>query len=470
MRKIWETTSLVLVIIAATAACARFEPRPLSPAQTASELEHRTMDNPKLRNFLETNLHRKFSDWPPRSWDFSMLTLAALYYNPDLDVARAQWQVARAAIITAGAIPNPTVGTAPGFIANPLGGVSPLLYGFFFDLPIETAGKRGYRIAKATHLSIAARLNIAVTAWQVRSHLRASLLDLYLAEQTETLLHRQDMVQQELVNLLAARLAQGEIPRPEVTQAQIALNQVRLSWQEARKQLAQNRVKLAQALGVPVTALRGIDISFGFLKSPPAPPPSREMARQALLTRPDILAALAEYEAAQSALQLEIARQYPDIHLGPAYNFDDSENKWKFGLSVTLPVFNRNQGPIAEAEARRQEVAACFTALQARVIGEIDQALAGYREARRKLTTAATLLAFEASQEQSAQARFRAGETDRLGLLSARLVLATAKLSRLKAFYQAQQALGLLEDALKSPLRSSAWERALEANREKGDR
>jgi len=471
MGKIWATTTLASVLVLAMAACARFEPRSLSPAQTASDFEKRSLDNPKLKEFLETNLNRKFSAWPATSWDFSMLTLAALYYHPELDVARAQWQVAQAAIITAGAIPNPTVGAAPGFTANPIGGVSPLLYGFFLDNPIETAGKRGYRLDKATHLSSAARLNIAVTAWQVRSRLRAGLLDLYLAKQTETLLYRQEAMLEKLVKLLAARLEQGEIPRPEVTQAQIALNQGRLSLQEARKQLAQNRVKLAQALGLPLSALKGIDISFSFLKHPPAPLPSREVARQALLNRPDILAALSEYEAAQSALQLEIARQYPDIHLGPGYNFDDSENKWKFGLSVTLPVYNRNQGPIAEAEARRHEVAARFTALQARVMGEINQALAGYREALRKLKTAEALLAAEKTQEESAQARFKAGETDRLALLSARLVLETANLSRVKAFYQAQQALGLLEDAIKSPLGPSGWiPVALEANREKSDR
>ncbi len=79
-------------------------------------------------------------------------------------MARAKWLVARAAIITAGSLPNPTVGATPGFIANPMDGVSPLLYGFFLDIPIETAGKRGFRKDQAANLSAAARLNIALTA------------------------------------------------------------------------------------------------------------------------------------------------------------------------------------------------------------------------------------------------------------------------------------------------------------------
>jgi outer membrane protein, heavy metal efflux system len=93
MQKIWETTSLALIFIAAVAACVRFkarELRPLSREQITSNFESRPIDKPKLKEFLETNLNRKFFNWPVSSWDFSRLTLTALYYHPQLDVARAK--------------------------------------------------------------------------------------------------------------------------------------------------------------------------------------------------------------------------------------------------------------------------------------------------------------------------------------------------------------------------------------------
>jgi outer membrane protein, heavy metal efflux system len=90
MQKVWETTSLALMLIAAVAFCVRFEPRPLSPEQITSNFESRKLYNPKLKEFLETNLNRKFFNWPASSRDFSMLTLVALYYHPELDVARAK--------------------------------------------------------------------------------------------------------------------------------------------------------------------------------------------------------------------------------------------------------------------------------------------------------------------------------------------------------------------------------------------
>jgi hypothetical protein len=59
MQKVWETTSLALLRIAA-AAWVRFEPRPLSPGQITSSFGSRAIDNPKLKEFLEANLNRKF--------------------------------------------------------------------------------------------------------------------------------------------------------------------------------------------------------------------------------------------------------------------------------------------------------------------------------------------------------------------------------------------------------------------------
>ncbi|MFA4903770.1 MAG: L,D-transpeptidase [Desulfobaccales bacterium] len=61
------------------AACVRFELRPLSPEHITSNFGSRTLDNAKLKEFLETKLNRKFFNWPASSWDFSMLTLTALY-------------------------------------------------------------------------------------------------------------------------------------------------------------------------------------------------------------------------------------------------------------------------------------------------------------------------------------------------------------------------------------------------------
>ena len=80
-----------IIALGLVAGCARFHPQPLSPAETAAGLESRSLDNPRLKAFLEKNLNRELNPWPAAKWDFEMLTLAAFYYHPSLDVARAVW-------------------------------------------------------------------------------------------------------------------------------------------------------------------------------------------------------------------------------------------------------------------------------------------------------------------------------------------------------------------------------------------
>ena len=172
---------------------------------------------------------------------------------------------------------------------------------------------------RPAHLSEAARWNFVSAAWQTRSRLRAALLVLYSARETGRLLAEQESAQGNVVRLLEGQLAAGAVSDFEVTQARVALDTTRLARQDADGQRRQARAQLANALGLPLRALDGVKFSFAGLDQFPrvdpagGPPPG---ANQPGWT---CAAALAEYAASQSALQLEIANQYPDVHLGPGY-------------------------------------------------------------------------------------------------------------------------------------------------------
>jgi outer membrane protein TolC len=331
-----------------------------------------------------------------------------------------------------------------------------------FDLPIETAGKRGYRIAQATQLSEAARLDIATTAWQVRGKVRRSLLDLYSARETQKLLKEQQDILSENVGLLVNQFNAGAISAFELTQARLAEVSGRIALRDAEAQSADALAQLADAIGLPVAALAGVQISFDSLAQFPGTVPAAEARRQALLNRADILSALADYAASQSALQLQIATQYPDIHLNPAYEFDQGNNEWAPGFTVTLPVLNQNQGPIAEAQAQCVAAAASFNALQARVISDIDRALAVYDMARKKREDVEAMLADLQKQQKTCQAMYDAGEISKSELAAQQLQLSAVALARLDALSKSQLALAQLEDALQSPLGLpvSAWQAA----------
>jgi cobalt-zinc-cadmium efflux system outer membrane protein len=434
----------------------RYEPAPITPAGTADSLEARRLDNPALRDFIRENLGNEPEPWPPTSWNPALLTLAAFFYHPDIDTARAEVEGAEAAVITAGARPNPGLDTALGR-GSPA--ENPWLFIFDFLLPVETAGKRGHRIAAAAHLAGAARLQLAEAGWQVRSRLRAALLSFFVARRRLELLQGEETLRAEVAELLGRRFDVGEASRPDLDTARIALSRSRAAAWAAEAGIGEARAAVASAIGISVSALEGVEPAWDEFDRPPDPDslPTAGIRRSAVLNRLDVRRGLAEYEAAESELRLEIAKQYPDIRIGPGYEYDTGENKFTIGLSFSLPLFNRNQGPIAEAEARRRKAAAQFLGLQARVIGESEKALAGYNGAAHDLYEVDTaLVAVQDRKERAARKAFEIGESDRLAWTDARLEAVLAASARLDALERAQQALGALEDAVQQPL-SPAW-------------
>lgn len=432
----------LVIVLLALAGCARFHPRPISPEKTANDFDARSLSNTNLVAFLETN---GFNG----SWNVQSLTLVAFYYQPALAEARAQWAATAAGKITAGERPNPTVGFTP---TRDTTTTPPWIYGVTWDIPIETMGKRGKHIAQATNLTEAAKWDFISAAWQTRSHVRAALLALYAARQNESLLAQQETAQSNVVRLLEGQLAVGSVSSFEVTQARVALENAQLAQQDAIAQLKQSRVQLAAVLGLPLRALDGVDISFDDFTNFPDDLTTPEIRREAILNRADVRGALASYAASQSALQLEIARQYPDIHLGPGYELDQTDNKWSLGISLDLPILNHNQGGVAEAKANRTVAAAHFLTVQANAISEIDSALAGYDAALKKSATAKHLLDDLQKQLNSVRAQAQLGEADALALANAEVEFATGAQNQLDAMVKAQQALGDLEDAVQSPL------------------
>jgi outer membrane protein, heavy metal efflux system len=440
--------ALFWVSLSAGCALHHYRAAPINPAASASQLESRSLSDPSLREFMEKNLILAISPWPAKSWDPRMVTLAAFYFSPALDAARDRVLEAKAAVVTAGARPNPSLRVSPGV-------PSPYLFSTDFTLPIETAGKRGHRIAFARNLADAARFDLADTAWKVRGDVRAALLNLLLASRQLDLLRAQETILTEQVHLLEQRVSAGEIPRPEADFVRIQLEKNQIATQTAEGEVSAARAALAAAIGVPVSGLGNADFSWPGLDSPPSADSltPREIQRDAVVNRLDVRRALAQYAAAEATLQLEIAKQYPDFNIGPGYAYEEQNSFFTLGLSATLPLFNRNQGPIAAAEARRKEAAAAFVATQAQVIAQSEQALARYRAAFDELSRVNdSLRKLQKTRQDMAERAVRAGEADRLALLGVELESVVVAQARLDALGRAQSTLGALENAVQLPL------------------
>ena len=436
------------------ASCQHFEARALSPELRGAAFDARRLEDPGLRAFLEAREGRALERWPLPRWDLRSLTLAALYFSPEIAVARAGLRAAEAGVESAGARPNPSVSVIPELNSNPASGVTPWIAALSFDWPIETAGKRGHRIARAEHLADAAENGLVAEAWRLRAALRSQLVEWVAARERSAALERESALAEELALRLEQRRSAGAAASSEVAQARFAALGALSERADARRAELEALAQLAAAIGVPPAALAGEPIELGFSLSRDGAESSgaAELRALALQRRADLRALLAEYEASQAALQLEIARQYPDLHIGPGYQFDQSSHKWALGLSLELPLLDQNQGPIAEAEARRTELAARFEALQARIAGEIDRANALRDAAREQLALADRRRDAERARLALTRAAHAAGALGKRELREAELALAREERAHLDAELALQRALGDLESALQQPL------------------
>ena len=436
------------------AGCASYHPVPLSAPANAAAFSQRSLDDAELRRFMQARIGRALTPWPPRTWTLDQLTLAALHYHPKLALARAQWAGARARAVTAGAYPNPSLDFIPQYATNATA-MSPWTIGLTVNLPIVTAGKRAYRSAEALDQAEAARLDVIQTAWQIRANVRQPLLKLYAAQRQLMLLDTQVQDAAALLDALRQRFDAGQTSQFIVLQARLRWTNAQLSRADAEAAESQARTALAGAVGVPAAALRNVSIDFTAVKDlPPSTTiPTARFKTYALTQRPDIRAGLMRYAASAQALKLEIARQYPDLQIGPGYQWDQGAHKWSIGFSLSLPVFNQNQGPIAEARARREQMAARFRVLQEQITTRFASALAAYQARVHKLQLAQRLLNASQSGLAAARASYRVGQTNRVDLLRMQLQTRSDRLAVLQTRVQAERALAMLEDTLEHPLR-----------------
>lgn len=441
----------VISILAALAigGCAvqRYQPAPMIPSVTASQFKSRSLADTGLRTFEERYLGRALSPWPPESWDLQKLSIAALYFNPALKMARARLATAEGAVITARARPNPTIALSPGI-------PSPYLLSLDFLLPIETAGKRGRRTQIAQDLDEAAQLDLADSAWTVVMGVRLALLNYLVASRNLDLLRSEEKAQQDQVAILDQQLSAGEMTKVTVDLTRIDLSKTEVAVRTAEGQVADAKAALAAAIGIPADGLGGVLFSWPEMDKPPSVGSLSPAAiqRDAVLNRLDVRRSLAQYAAADAALRLEIAKQYPNFNIGPGYTYEERDSFLTVGLSATLPIFNRNQGPIAEAESRREEAAAAFQETQAQVIEKSDRALSLYEAALKQMSEAQSLYQIQESRLQGIQQAIRAGSDTRLSLDGAEVQLSVLAGAKLDALANAQRALGDLENAVQRPL------------------
>ena len=435
--------SLFLLTVGLTS-CVSYQARPLSADAASVAFEGRSLNDEGLQDFPKDQGAGR------GGWSVDRLALAAAYFHPDVALARAEADELAAAVKTAEQRPNPVISLTPQLASNNVNPISPWFFTPMATVPIETAGKRSKRTEQALAAAEAARWRVVARAWQARSRVRAAMLEVHGAQENLRLLETEQKLHEAAIQKLTAQMEAGDVSAFELTQARLALNRTRLTLADAQRNLVTGEARLAAAVGLPASALRGVKLDLADFENLPSVA-AQESRRKALTQRADLMALLVDYAAAEAGLQLEIARQYPDIQLTPGYNYNQGQNRWQLGLNVELPR-NRNRGPIAQAEARRATAEKRFLAQQATIQGELDLALSAYQASRAKALTAAQLAKEAVTAEGQTQRMVDAGEVSALELTRRQIETSAANVALLTANLEAQTAGGALEDAMQAPL------------------
>jgi outer membrane protein TolC len=452
-----------MLAFGALAGCAHYAPKPLAPEQTLQSLESRRLTDAELLRHIrektggsasgadEAGSARSRSGSP--RWNRAELLVAAMELNPGLAEARAQLEQATASLKTARAIQNPTLSLATEYDLS-RAAESPWLWGVGTGFLLDTFVGRGLRVNLAQAGVRGANADFTDAVWTVRRDVRAALVAVAIAERRVVLLDEDFRQRSDLARLAQARIEAGESARSDGWQADVELARSSAALEEARRTRIETRSKLASAIGVTESALNDVSLEWDdFEQLPPADEGALKAVRsRALLSRPDLERAIADYDARELELKQQVSAQYLQTSLGPGYTYDHGIRKATFNASIALPIFNRNDGPIAEAVAAREVAGKHALAVQAQILNEIDGAAQSYRSSLESLgRTRAQRVAGE-SLAEAARRAFEADSSDRPTLLAAEVALNAERLAELDSLDRAQQALGQLEDALRTPL------------------
>ncbi len=343
----------------------------------------------------------------------------ALWNNAQLHTDLAALGLARADLLDAGLLRNPILQ-----IVLPLGPYRQ--FESLLNFPFEVFWQRRKRVAAASAELERVAVSLEQNALNLMRDVRLTYIDLWLVGQRARLAEEAVRVRGQIVRLTNVRLRVGDIGDIEATAARLdeslAVEQVvRLRREVA---IAQNRLR--QWLGMNAemqftlsdTKVDPVVIQAA-LKSDKSFSPD-ELLKLAIASRPDLRAAELAMEGAAKRAKWEQSRI---ATLAGLLNFKQGEGVGfspRPGLLAELPIFNRNQGGIARADAEVERAAWQYLAVQQRIAGEVQEAFNQYQQARESLTIWQTQVMSQAAENARLSERaFNQGDQSYLFVLDA---------------------------------------------------
>jgi cobalt-zinc-cadmium efflux system outer membrane protein len=354
--------------------------------------------------------------------------------NPDL--AAGQWdiEIAAGGRQQAGLIPNPVASWDAEDTRRDTRTTTLKL-----SQTLELGGKRGARIDVATRAQDAAALALE----QRRNTLRAEVIDGYYGALRAQ--ERLDLAQRSLAlaerGLVVAngRVTAGKSSPVEATRAQVQLSEIRLEFNRAQMGLTDAYRRLAASTGSAATDFQAVATPSH--STPPLPSATHLLAR--LEQTAELRLAELQIVQNEASVGLEKAQRIPDldVSIGSQYDASVRERVNLVGVSMPIPLFNRNQGNVLAATRRADQARDQRNAAELRLRTETRQALDLWQTANSEVRAFnQQILPAAQSAVDSATRGFEMGKFSFLDVLDAQRTLIAARTQYLAATAQATDA------------------------------
>jgi cobalt-zinc-cadmium efflux system outer membrane protein len=342
--------------------------------------------------------------------------------NLSVEAARLQVGVAEAERIGARLRPRPGLTLSAENLR--LAGETPANrlheYGISVAQPIELGNR------KALRMEVAER-TVSVSEARLTEVLRRQLFDLkrsyYESVLARVLLGTEQENRDNFVGLVkfnTVRFEEGYIAEGDLLKVRLERTKFDFAVANAELALRRTKIRLLELIGDRdfERALR-LETS-NRLQTPQVDLNLAQLKETALINRPEIKVAEAELALAESSIKLERSRAKGEVTPYVGYKRVGVDNTVLAGVTVPLPIGNRNQSGIARAEAEQKVSETNLNLVRNRTLAEVEAAYRGYETAREQVRAYEAGLLKQADESREIQlGAYQEGATELITLIEA---------------------------------------------------
>ena len=377
----------------------------------------------------------------------------ALMKNPELAVFSWEARAREAQVLQARLLPNPELDVEVENFGGTgvFGGLDEAETTVQLGQLVELGGKRSKRKRAAALDRDLAGWDYEIGRIQVFTETSKAFVDVLVAQKRTELNEEFVRLAEQVLDVVAERVRAGKVSPIEEVKARVALSARLIEKGRAEDELAAARKVLTAAWGgtAPTFSAAQGDLE----RSPEVP--SFEALSERMADNPEMVRWLVEIERRRASLEMERAGRFPDVTLSGGVRYHNPTDDWALvaGLSIPIPVFNRNQGATLEAQCRVAKAEEQRRALHVRVrtaLASIYQRLSSARNEAVSLKNdvlPGARSAFEATGEG-----FRQGKFGYLDVLDAQRTFFEAQARYTEASGVLQKAIADAEGLLGEPL------------------